>query len=90
MHKVAAEVIEVAKRAGWTIKERRVARTKSVYALVARDGSSGTEWVVIRVANHKQVYSGWLQVVSVAPGDRWFEELEEILTRPYGSVGDIL
>jgi len=29
-------------------------------------------------------------VISIAPGDRWFEELGEILTQPFGSVGDIL
>jgi hypothetical protein len=90
LRKIAGEVISLAERAGWTIKEKRTATTGSIYVEMARDGLDGKEWVVVRIANHKQVYQRWLKVISIAPGDRWFEELEEILTQPFGNVGDIL
>lgn len=89
--KIANDVIELARSVGWTITENRTASTGSIYVEMARDGpEEQREWVVVRVANHKQVYQRWLTVVSIAPGDRWFEELEEILTQPFGDVGDIL
>ena len=88
--KIAGEVKALAEQVGWTIKEQRIARTKSVYIEMVRNGPCNTEWVVVRIANHKQVYHRWLTVVSVAPGDFWFEELEEILTQPFGNVGDIM
>lgn len=86
-------MILLAEMVGWTIKENRTATTGSIYVEMAREGLDSLgckEWVVVRVANHKQVYHRWLKVISIAPGDRWFEELEEILTMPFGSVGDIL
>jgi hypothetical protein len=72
---------------GWRVRETRVASTGSVYLDIVRDG---TEWCVIRVADHKRVYERWLITYSLAPGDLWWEELEEILDKPFGEVGDIL
>ena len=87
---IALEASSIAKKAGWTIKETRMARTGSIYIEIARKSSVSSEYVVIRVANHKQVYQRYLPVISIADGDRWLEELEEILTQPYGDVGEIL
>ena len=61
--------MSLAERVGWVIKEIRTASTGTIYVEMARDGSREKEWVVVRVANHKQVYHRWLTVVSVAPGD---------------------
>lgn len=85
--KVAQEVKVLAERVGWRVSEIRLASTGSIYVEIVRDDR---EWVVIRVANHKQVYHRWLTTVSVSPGDLWFEELEDILTKPFGDVGDVL
>ena len=91
MPRIADEVMSLAREVGWTIIERRTASTGSIYIEMARYGpDEQREWVVVRVANHKQVYQRWLTVVSVAPGDRWFEELGDILIQPFGDVGDIL
>lgn len=84
--KIATEVASLAKSVGWRVNETRIARTGSIYVELERN----REWVVVRVADHKQVYFRWMTVYSVAPGDLWFEDLEEILKRPYGEVGDIL
>ena len=88
--KIADEVVSLAEEIGWTITEVRTATTNTIYVEMVRSGPEEKEWVVVRVANHKQVYHRWLTVVSIAPGDRWFEELGEILTQPFGNVGDIL
>ena len=84
---VVKEVTVLAKRVGWRVDEVRVASTGSTYIELVRDGR---EWCVIRVADHKQVYHRWLTTYSIAPGDMWFEELEELLTKPFGEVGDVL
>ena len=88
--RIADDVVSLAEGVGWTISEKRTASTGSIYIEMARTGPEVKEWVVVRVANHKQVYHRWLTIVSVAPGDKWFEELEDILTLPFGNVGDIL
>jgi len=84
---IAQEVKALAKRVGWRVSETRLASTGSIYVELVRDDR---EWVVIRVADHKQVYQRWLTTISISPGDRWFEELEDILTKPFGDVGDVL
>ena len=83
---IAREVQELAESVGWLMSEVRLASTGSIYIELVRE----REWVVIRVADHKQVYQRWLTTYSVSPGNLWFEELEAILTRPYGEVGDVL
>ena len=84
---VSDEVKALAESVGWRVRETRLASTGSIYVTLVRDER---EWLVIRVANHKQVYQRWLTTISIAPGDRWFEELESILTQPFGTVGDVL
>ena len=85
--KVTNEVQELAKKTGWEVRETRRAPTGSVYIELVRDGR---EWVIIRVADHKKVYHRWLTTISIAPGDYWFEELESLLAKPFGEVGDVL
>ncbi len=85
--RVSEEVEALAKSVGWRVEETRLASTGSIYVTLVREDR---EWVVVRVANHRQVYHRWLTTLSVAPGNLWFEELEEILTKPFGKVGDVL
>jgi hypothetical protein len=80
------EVIELVKSVGWQIDEIRIASTQSIYIDIRRKN----EWCTIRVSDHKQVYHKWLTTYSIAHGDLWFEDLEEILSKPYGEVGDLL
>ena len=87
IEKTAEDVRELARKCGWKVNGSRIALTGSVYIELVRDGR---EWVIIRVADHKQVYHRWLTTISIAPGDLWFEELEGILSQPFGEVGDIL
>ena len=83
---IAREVRVLAESVGWHVNETRIASTGSIYVELDRND----EWVVIRVADHKRVYYRWLICYSIAPGDLWFEDLEEILRRPRGEVGDLL
>jgi len=48
------------------------------------------EWLVVRVADHRQVYFRWLTTLSLAPGNLWWDDLVDFLSQPYGEVGDIL
>jgi len=85
--KIALEVQELATRLGWLTSEVYLASTGSIYIDLVRQEK---EWIVIRVADHKQVYHHWMTTYSVAPGNLWFEDLEEILSGPFGTVGDLL
>jgi len=84
--KIQKEVKSLAESMGWRVVETRIASTGSIYM----DLNRKDEWCVIRVADHKKVYNKWLTCYSVAPGDLWFEDLEELLSKSYGKVGDIL
>jgi hypothetical protein len=84
---VALEVLRLAKSVGWQLDEMHMASTGSIYIELVRQKR---EWVCIRVADHKQVYHGWMTTYSIAPGNLWFEDLKEILSRPFGTVGDVL
>lgn len=86
-YKNALEVQDLATSLGWSVSDIYFASTGSIYIDLVRQEK---EWIVIRVADHKQIYHRWLTTYSVAPGDLWFEELEEILIKPFGKVGDIL
>ena len=66
--------------------ETKIASTGSIYIDINREN----EWCTIRIADHKQVYHRWLTTYSISHGNLWFEDLEEILRKPYGKVGDIL
>jgi len=51
------------------------------------------EWVIIRVSDHRQYYfKDYFTTYSVDPSSDGlsFEELEDLLNRPFGEVGDIL
>jgi hypothetical protein len=65
----------------------RMASTGSIYMELVRDGR---EWVVIRIADHEQVYHHWMTTYSLSPRDLFYEDLIEILEKPFGEVGDVL
>jgi hypothetical protein len=85
--KIALDLKQLAKSYGWSHSETRLASTGSIYVELVRDGR---EWVVIRVADHKQVYNRWITTYSISPGNLHFEDVSEILDRPFGQVGDVL
>lgn len=85
--KIALDIKLEALRCGWSHSETRLASTGSVYVEIVRDGR---EWAVIRISDHNQVYNRWITTYSISPGDLYFEEVVEILKKPFGDVGDIL
>ena len=85
--KIARDFEALAKDYGWVTREFRTAGTGTIYLELVRDGR---EWVVIRFANHKQVYHRWLTTYSVSPGNMDFDEVVELLRKPFGEVGDVL
>lgn len=87
---IVYDVIELAEKVGWKYKEKKIASTGSTYIDFSRTLDNETEYVTIRVANHKQFYQGWIIEYSVSPGNLYFEELEDVLTKEFGKVGDIL
>lgn len=56
--------------------------------LMRRQGDLG-EWVVIRVATHKQVYHRWLTTYSYSPYEFDEEMMAEVLGREFGRTGDV-
>jgi hypothetical protein len=84
---IANFVEEEAKQFGWEKSELREALTGSVYLELIRDKK---EWVVIRVANHKQFYHRWLTTYSLSPFGYDFDGIIELLSKPFGEVGDVL
>jgi len=87
IRQIASEVKAAASEIGWRIEQTKLASTGSVYIELVRDDR---EWVVIRVADHKQVYHKWLTTYSLSPSEYSIEEIIEILNRPFGEVGDVL
>ena len=87
---IAYEVVSLAETLGWVLKEEHHASTGSIYISLSRKEKEETEYIIVRVATHKQVYQSWITLYSIAPGDLYFEELEEILRKDFGSCGDIL
>ena len=86
---IADEITIEAKKLGWKRSETRLASTGSVYIELIR-GECVKEWVVIRIADHKQFYHHWLTTYSMSPVEFTFDEILEILGKPFGEVGDIL
>ena len=82
-------VEEIIEDSGWKIEKKTVAATGSVYYDLVRDGR---EWVVIRVADHQQFYFKFLTTYSIDPSrdGLYIEELESLLGKPFGEVGDVL
>jgi len=85
--KIGYHVFKEAEQFGWKKSEIKIASTGTVYLELVRDGR---EWVVIRVGNHKQVYHRWLTTYSLSPGNYNFNSIIEILSKPFGEVGDVL
>jgi hypothetical protein len=89
---VAVMAVELTHRAsalGWNREETKVASTGSIYIELSRRRGNQIEWVVVRVATHKQVYHRWLRCISWSP----FEYDEELLLAElgleFGEVGDV-
>ena len=78
-------VLEASRRAN--VKKVVHASTGSVYIELVRDRK---EWVVIRIADHNQVYHKWITTYSLSPSEHSFEEIIEILKKPFGESGDVL
>lgn len=83
------EVERIVRNSDWEIDRKEVACTGSVYFELKRQNR---EWVVIRVATHRQYYQKFLTTYSVDPTSSGInlDELEVLLDRPFGDVGDVL
>lgn len=86
--KVCFRIEEIILETDWIIDHKIYATTGSVYYELVRDRR---EWIVIRVADHAQFYHKYMNTYSVDPTSTGvgFEELQEILRKPFGEVGDI-
>lgn len=87
MCNIAESVAKEAKRFGWKQTEIKIASTGTIYVELVRNGR---EWVVIRAANHRQVYHRWLTTYSLSPFENSFDDIINILSKPFGTVGDVL
>jgi hypothetical protein len=88
---VAVELTHEAIQLGWTREETRIASTGSIYIELSRRCGDKREWVMIRVADHKQVYdSQWIMIYSWSPYEYDEGMIRDILSGPFGEVGDIL
>lgn len=86
---VVAELEEMAVRAGWCHEGTKLASTGSAYIeLKRRQGTMG-EWLVVRVATHKQVYGNWLTTLSWSPYELDERMIAEVLAKPFGEAGDV-
>jgi len=84
---ISQEVKDLARRLGWRVDQTRVASTGTIYIEIVREGR---EWAVIRVADHIQVYHRWLKTYSISPLELHLEDMDDILGKPFGEVGDVL
>jgi hypothetical protein len=84
---IAESLVKEAKILGWKRSEIKMASTGTIYIEFVRDGK---EWVVIRIANHKQFYHRWITTYSLSPCENSFDDIINILSRPFGKVGDVL
>ena len=84
--KIADEVVQLAKKLNWNINSVKKALTGSIYIELQRYD----EYVIIRISNHKMIYKRWFTIYSLSPGDLFYEQIELILKKPYGTVGDII
>ena len=87
LYGIALEVEAAAFKRGWRLTEMKTASTGSIYIEFVRDGR---EWVVIRVADHNQYYHRWITTYSMSPNELGFDEILDILEKPFGETGDVL
>ena len=86
IERCAREIEDLTRKLDWAVVEKRKAGTGSIYFDLRRIN----ECVTIRVSNHKQFYRKCMTMYSFAPGDLFYEQIEIILSRPYGQVGDLI
>jgi hypothetical protein len=75
---------------GWKLEEAKMAGTGSCYVELSRRRKERGEWVVIRVADHNQVYPGYIKTYSISPSELTFRYVRRLLSKPFGRVGDVL
>jgi len=90
LNQITNEVSEIVNKLGWHISEKRVAGTGTFYLEIFRTQQNQKEWIVLRIANHKQFYHHWLIVYSISPSEISIEDLNILLQKPFGTIGDIL
>ena len=93
MTRLIGEAEEVSEFAGWLGWERssiKIAGTGTVYVELVRSQGNKTEWLVVRVANHKQVHHKWLRTYSISPCELRLGDIAEILSRKFGEAGDVM
>ena len=83
---LCSRVEAIINETNWIVDHKHYARTGSVYYELVRDGR---EWAVIRVADHEQVYHDFMTTYSIDPRGLLLEDLEELLNKPFGEVGDV-
>ena len=86
---VAAQLIEIANILDWKMDEVVTASTGTIYIELTRRQGRHKEWVVIRVANHKQVFFHWMTTYSWSPYEYDDDMIFEVLMRPFGKTGDV-
>ena len=86
---VSVELIELAKRVGWDLVEACTASTGTIYIELTRRQGKLKEWVVIRVATHKQVFFHWMTTYSYSPYEYDEKMIFEVLSKPFGETGDV-
>ena len=91
LREISYEILDIAEELGWELKEKHVASTDSIYLeMCRREGEDLKEWIVIRVADHKQIYHHWLRTYSCSPYELGSDDVREILEREFGEAGDVL
>lgn len=87
---IAEDIFEIIEDSEWQIDSRKITTNGSVYIDIFRYFEDKKEWATIRVADHKQEYSNWLNTYSISPYEISPQTLVTILGLPFGAVGDIL
>lgn len=86
--------LDYALSSGWKLVEARIASTGTCYIELSRRKKVGKknkgEWVMIRVADHKVVYPGFIKTYSISPSELSVKAIRKILSKPFGEVGDVL
>ena len=86
----AEEIVEFAVWLGWECRVFKQASTGTVYIELVRSVATVTEWLVVRVANHKQVHHKWVRTYSVSQYELKLADIAEVLSRGFGQAGDLL
>lgn len=81
-----AEIVRtIIKENNWKIKKKVYASTGSIYYEINRNN----EWLIIRIADHKQQYKSFIKTISIDPTPYGYslDDFEEFLKEE--NIGDI-